>query len=296
MSLSLSDTRSEQERWAPNPIYYDFARALPGRYLLRAIRQAPELTRLLTTQAGSAYEPGAGTGRILVPIAAEFPSWSFAATDRSQSMLDVLRFKLTCEAVSNISYRVADISERAPEAPFDLLILSSVLHSVPNWTAALETCIAQLTERGTVLLVGEESDLCNLALGRVDGETLDGAPDANLAAFWQEYLDWRARLGIPNLEGSQVGCRWEAQNSDIVTALMAQGFAQVNEASSVWNVRLSQQELLQVVVEKCYSSMFTAPADQFDEVIRNMRRWAADHETHQAVSRQHLVLRVLQRI
>src|SRR5262249_24543483 len=154
--------------------------------------------------------------------------------------------------------------------PVDCIILSSVLHSVPEWRRALCRLVTALSPEGVMLLIGEEADLYNLALGRT-GSTESKWPTADgLKQFWADYSAQRLAVGLEHAEASQVGCAWNITNSNIASELSALHFTQADEARLTWEHPLLYGDLKSIVRERCYSSMFQSDPTAYSALVAHL--------------------------
>ncbi len=109
--------------WTPKPEMYDVGRPFPAPHIETLFK---DLDTLLDRYGKSrlVFEPGCGTGRILIPIARAHPQHNFLGIDSSPGCLEVLRNRLCAEELSNVTAHVASIPAGIPEGPFDLIILN----------------------------------------------------------------------------------------------------------------------------------------------------------------------------
>lgn len=273
--------------WTPVPLFYDFGRPFPGRHVVTLLGETLAFARATEKiERPTIYEPGAGTGRILVPLATHYTDWQFIASDMSADMLECLEYKAHCESLSNLSVYKGDVrSYWPPTRSVDILLHSSVLHAVTDWSQVLESWAAAMRPRGAFCLVGEEADLYNLALGRAADELSEGAPAPVLLEFWTDYLRLRRELGIHDPESSQVGCRWSARSESIVEELRSRGYEVSDTRQLSWNQRLTVATLIRIVSARSYSSMFTAADSLYDDLCKRMTEMWSQRANDVTVSR-----------
>jgi methylase of polypeptide subunit release factors len=70
--------------WTPNPFYFDFGRPFPSKQVLSLFEESKIFSSLDTKKTAHIYEPCAGTGRVIVPLAIHYPQINFTASDISE--------------------------------------------------------------------------------------------------------------------------------------------------------------------------------------------------------------------
>ena len=272
--------------WTPNPASYDFGRPFPPERVVELFT-----TSTLPTDAPlRVYEPGCGTGRILLPLARAFPNWSFTGGEAAAEVLDVARARQAKQALTNVTFHIADVCEPTPDGPYDLILHSSVLHAVPDWRNALTQLTTALKPSGSFVLIGDYGDIYREALGR------DSRPgtDETLKTFWAAYREARANVNAPNLEASQVGATWDLESTQISEALQHSGLTHTFRAECHWQQQFSIHDLMQIVRERCYSSMFTVPDELYQRIVAQLEQaygpplGAAAHSQHTAVAHYYI--------
>jgi len=289
MSLTLNmrdhELTGRPSTWTPNPLYYDFGRPLPTRCVLKLLSTLHPIAGWPAQEPRTIFEPGGGTGRVVVPLASARLEWHFEVCDIAIDMLEVLHYRRVCESLRNFTITSADLRGYWPARPVDLLLVSSVLHAIPDWKDVLRTWIRVLPRSAAVVLLGEEGDLYNLALGRAATELESGETCAVLSRFWSDYRSLRDEQGVEGPERSQVGCRWEARNLEIVEELKRAGLHVVDRVVECWNHSLTVADLLTLVQSRCYSSMFTVSEERYNAIESGLRRTWSDRTNDLAVSR-----------
>ncbi|MBP0438575.1 class I SAM-dependent methyltransferase [Tianweitania sediminis] len=106
-------------------------------------RYAPAGARVL--------DAGCGSG-VLTAVAAEHAA-HVLAVDGSAAMLDLARRRIAIEGLAHVVLRLAMIDERvlAQEAPFDLVLCSSVLEYVDDFWGTVDTLVSALAHDGMLL-------------------------------------------------------------------------------------------------------------------------------------------------
>jgi hypothetical protein len=278
------------KNWTPDAHFYDFGRPFPYRYLVELFRESYLIKELEKIEKVNVYEPGAGTGRMLIPLASEFSDWSFIGADISESMLDVFSQRIVCESLKNITLKKADALEFLPVIKSDLLIISSLLHSTAEWKKLLSTLVSNVSDTGVICLIGEEAEIYNLALDRLSTVFPKTEIDENLSLFWQYYLQARQEVNAPSTEYSQIGCQWEINNEMPVSELKSLGFEVVCTSEIRWSHWLRVKDLLRIVEERCYSSMFTIENNLYDNLLSILRDKCLHLDMNTYIESKHVAL------
>jgi SAM-dependent methyltransferase len=274
--------------WTPQPEMYDFGRPFPEP-------RVQELFKGLGArfQRGNlkVFEPGCGTGRVLLPLARANPQWSFDGIDSSPGCLEVFQRRLLERGIENVSAKLGLIPNEMPLGPFDIIIHSSVLHVVPNWREALAVLASRLSPNGVLCLVGDYGDIYDAALGRANSPGIDPA----LQHFWNRYIELRRYFNAPNPESSQIGCRWDLESSDLATWLLSNGFCESYRKQTSWQEQFTVEHLMQIVEQRCYSSMFTVEQDAYCKVVTQLKEDLRNTKEGLTVSRHQAVARFFSR-
>ncbi len=299
MRIYLSEKGSESTNahggsavdWSSVAESYDWGRPFPASYVQELFEQAPEIHRRLL-QGAMVVDVGAGTGRITVPVATRYPDSTFMAVDNSERLLQVLSGR-SRELLRQPRCIHQDLiaSQSLPSA--DVYILSSVLHVLPVWREICRAIAESIRPSGLVALIGEEGDVYNLALGRAPAQ-LSAMPASNiLVSFWRRYHELRAAAEAPPVEGTQIGCRWEATNTEAVDFFRGLGFIESTGASLRWTRAIKASELMRIVDERVFSSLMALSPHHFAQVQQGMRVFVSSHEDLSAEARYLANLRVL---
>lgn len=271
MSLNFHDRRDQPlDRWTPNPLYYDFGRPFPTRHVMSLFEK---VRALFAEPSVIWYEPGVGTGRIILPLAERWPDDTFVGVDTSSDMLDVCRYRAHCNGIDNLQVSRGDLRKFTPPGSPNIVIISSVLHTIPDWIEALYKIAKTLHNGGIFALVGEQNDLCDLALGRQNGTELysDWPHDEVLTRFWAAYFQARCDVGARPAEQSQVGAKWSLDNTEICEALVAAGFSPIGSHVVRWKGTLNWVNMNKIISERCFSSMFSLTDDQISGILDRIR-------------------------
>ena len=93
---------------------------------------------------------GGGTGLLTLPLAKQVKSVTLV--DISEKMLEQARLKAEQQDIKNIQFLEQDLLEKPLEQEFDLIIVSRVLHHMPDLDEALSLFHQHLKEDGQLLL------------------------------------------------------------------------------------------------------------------------------------------------
>ncbi|MDU3713072.1 MAG: class I SAM-dependent methyltransferase [Streptococcus mitis] len=93
---------------------------------------------------------GGGTGLLALPLAKQ--AKSVTLVDISEKMLEQARLKAEQQDIENIQFLEQDLLENPLEQEFDLIVVSRVLHHMPDLDAALSLFHQYLREDGRLLI------------------------------------------------------------------------------------------------------------------------------------------------
>ncbi|MDU3325470.1 MAG: class I SAM-dependent methyltransferase [Streptococcus sp.] len=93
---------------------------------------------------------GGGTGLLALPLAQQ--AKSVTLVDISERMLEQARLKADQQEIKNIQFLEQDLLVNPLEQQFDLIVVSRVLHHMPDLDAALSLFHQHLRENGQLLL------------------------------------------------------------------------------------------------------------------------------------------------
>ena len=93
---------------------------------------------------------GGGTGLLTLPLAKQ--AKSVTLVDISEKMLEQARLKAEQQDIKNIQFLEQDLLENPMEQEFDLIVVSRVLHHMPDLDEALSLFHQHLKEDGQLLL------------------------------------------------------------------------------------------------------------------------------------------------
>ncbi len=199
-------TASSEEKSDNNPYhktaqYYERKLNLP---IIRSIRRG-ESTRIyasfneLIRSDDTVLEIGCGTGyytRDLIKRAKRV-----IALDDSESMLNIIRNRLSAEEVARMAFVRSEATRFTPEEPIDVVVHIGVLDYVPDWQAFLDHSLTHA--RRAVIFTCPSNGLCGQMfhlLSKWEGVDIQRYTRRQLEDFLQEkYPDWRCeihRVGI----------------------------------------------------------------------------------------------------
>lgn len=151
--------------------FYDLTRKF---YLLGRDRLLAEMP---VNDGDAVLEIGCGTARNLVILAKKYPQARFFGLDASEEMLETARAKIDSAGLTNITLARAlagDFHWRETfgfERPFDTVFFSYSLSMIPDWRAAIENALANLSAGGRMFIV-------------------DFYDQADLPVWFQKILKW----------------------------------------------------------------------------------------------------------
>ena len=93
---------------------------------------------------------GGGTGLLTLPLAKQ--AKTVTLVDISEKMLEQARLKAERQEIKNIQFLEQDLLKNPLEKEFDLIVVSRVLHHMPDLDAALSLIHQHLRENGQLLL------------------------------------------------------------------------------------------------------------------------------------------------
>ena len=93
---------------------------------------------------------GGGTGLLALPLAQQ--AKSVTLVDISEKMLEQARLKAEQQDIKNIQFLEQDLLANPLEQQFDLIVVSRVLHHMPDLDATLAMFYHHLRENGQVLI------------------------------------------------------------------------------------------------------------------------------------------------
>ena len=93
---------------------------------------------------------GGGTGLLTLPLAKQVKSVTLV--DISEKMLEQARLKAEQQDIKNIQFLEQDLLKNPMEQEFDLIVVSRVLHHMPDLDEALSLFHQHLKEDGQLLL------------------------------------------------------------------------------------------------------------------------------------------------
>ncbi len=144
---------------------------------------------------------GGGTGLLTLPLAKQ--AKSVTLVDISEKMLEQARLKAEQQEIKNIQFLEQDLLENPLEKEFDLIVVSRVLHHMPDLDAVLSLFHQYLKEDGRLLiadftkteanhhgfeLVELENKLAQFGFSSVHGQILYSAEDLFQGKYSELFL------------------------------------------------------------------------------------------------------------
>jgi len=144
---------------------------------------------------------GGGTGLLALPLAKQ--AKSVTLVDISEKMLEQSRLKAEQQDIKNIQFLEQDLLVNPLEQQFDLIVVSRVLHHMPDLDATLAMFHHHLREKGQVLiadfvktdtnhhgfeLAELENKLDQFGFSSIDSQILYSAEDLFLGNYAELFL------------------------------------------------------------------------------------------------------------
>lgn len=144
---------------------------------------------------------GGGTGLLALPLAKQ--AKSVTLVDISEKMLEQARLKADQQDIKNIQFLEQDLLANPLEQQFDLIVVSRVLHHIPDLDATLAMFKHHLRENGQVLiadfvktdtnhhgfeLAELENKLDQFGFSSIDSQILYSAEDLFLGNYAELFL------------------------------------------------------------------------------------------------------------
>ncbi|KXU06921.1 class I SAM-dependent methyltransferase [Streptococcus oralis] len=144
---------------------------------------------------------GGGTGLLALPLAKQ--AKSVTLVDISEKMLEQARLKAEQQDIKNIQFLEQDLLANPLEQQFDLIVVSRVLHHMPDLDATLAMFYHHLRENGQVLiadfaktdtnhhgfdLAELETKLAQNGFSSIDSQILYSAEDLFLGNYAELFL------------------------------------------------------------------------------------------------------------
>ena len=117
---------------------------------------------------------GGGTGLLSLPLAKQ--AKSVTLVDISEKMLEQARLKAEQQDIKNIQFWEQDLLKNPMEQEFDLIVVSRVLHHMPDLDEALSLFHQHLKEDGQLLLADftkTEANHHGFDLGELENKLID---------------------------------------------------------------------------------------------------------------------------
>lgn len=251
-------------------INYESGRPLDKSVIIDLFKK---ISKTVTLQDKIILDAGCGTGRISIPLSEEFNSLKVIGIDKSSEMAEVLIEKISKRKLENINVINGDLSKiEYPDDYFDISIISSVLHSVPNWKQTIKEVVRVTKRGGYLFLISEQGEIYDLALERricKNHKLLD--------RFWGKYIELRHKFNLENAEKSQVGLKWELGEPELIDYLIEENYIESKSNVKInWKKDFSIKESMYIIENKCWSSMFIADDEKYSHLIHDLKKWIED--------------------
>ena len=144
---------------------------------------------------------GGGTGLLALPLAKQ--AKSVTLVDISEKMLEQARLKAEQQDIKNIQFLEQDLLVNPLEQKFDIIVVSRVLHHIPDLDATLAMFYHHLREKGQVLIADFvktdtnhhgfelpelETKLDQFGFSSIDSQILYSAEDLFLGNYAELFL------------------------------------------------------------------------------------------------------------
>ena len=123
--------------------------SLKNRFIADLIRQEVE-KQIVDFSDKRILDFGGGTGLVTLPLAAQ--SKSVTLVDISDKMLDQARLKVEKQAIDNVYLLQQDLLTNPLDQLFDIIVVSRVLHHMPNVEKTLAMFRNHLVEDGQLFI------------------------------------------------------------------------------------------------------------------------------------------------
>lgn len=271
IALTILNITVKNPEWSKLKIAeaYDYGRPLPESIVLKAAKNIEQQTGI-SFVSKQLLDAGCGTGRVTLPLAIHNKSLQIVGVDRSKEMLHVLKRIIVEKEIGNYAVQDGDLLRlQFSDNKFDLSLVSSVLHAIPQWQRAVEEIVRVTKNLGHLLLVSEQSDLYDLGLERKKSK------NNNLfEKFWGKYIALRHKYNLPGTEASQVGIRWQLGYPEVIDYLRERNYlGELKDITINWENIFSIKDLLKILEERAWSSMFTADDATYNALLKDMRGW-----------------------
>ncbi|MBN1156328.1 methyltransferase domain-containing protein [Candidatus Woesearchaeota archaeon] len=251
---------------------YESGRPLDTKVIIELFNKISEIVSLDNKKI---LDAGCGTGRISIPLSRRFDSLKITGVDKSKEMIEVLKEKIDEQKIKNYDVIKSDLSKIGFEDNyFDFAIISSVLHSIRDWHEVVKEVMRVIKKEGFLFLISEQGDIFDIGLERKASKG-----NGLLERFWGRYIELRHKYDLESPEKSQVGLKWELGEPKLIEFLSDMGYSESKSTITInWQKDFSIRESLDIIENRCWSSMFTADNQKFNNLIKDMKRWIEDEK------------------
>ena len=164
-------------------INYEFGRPIDKKAMINLFKK---IAKIVSLQNKIILDAGCGTGRISIPLSELFNHVKVIGIDKSGEMIEVLKEKISKKETGNIEIITGDLSKiEFNDEYFDISIISSVLHSIPNWKQVITEIVRVTKKEGYLFLISEQGEIYDQALERKTSK------NHNLMnRFWENILNY----------------------------------------------------------------------------------------------------------
>jgi 2-polyprenyl-3-methyl-5-hydroxy-6-metoxy-1,4-benzoquinol methylase len=234
----------------------DRARLVAQTRLFRGYIEA-NAKRLIGENIKSVLDIGCGEGQLTLVFAKLYPGARIVGVDRDEKAIEVAR--RAAKGLPNVEFEVADIQERLPAGPFDLIFESIVLMHVPNTGKVLKLVYDALKPEGYLwckdLHASIETAVPHPAYDRLGGWM--GLTMDRIGAHWRigaEMPDILTAAGFTNL-------KVEREVQTLGTRTPDERITMAVNLGALYNARKLITRVLQVPeaeIEKAYKEVLDA--------------------------------------
>jgi len=253
-------------------INYELGRPLDRNVMISLFKK---IAPIVSLRDKIILDAGCGTGRISIPLSEEFNSLKVVGIDKSSEMTNVLKEKISKQKIKNFEVITGNLSKiKYPDDYFDISIISSVLHSIPDWKQVITEIVRVTKKGGYLFLISEQGEIYDLALERKISKN-----HGLLDRFWGIYIELRHKYDLENAENTQVGLKWQLGEPDLINYLIEKNYLESKSGVNInWKKDFSIKESMDIIENKCWSSMFTADDVLFSNLVRDMKQWIKDEK------------------
>ena len=253
-------------------INYELGRPLDKEVIIDLFKKISDIVPL---KDKIILDAGCGTGRISIPLLEEFNSINVIGIDKSEEMLEVLKERISKRKIGHLEVIKSDLSKiEFQDNFFDISMISSVLHSIPEWKEAIKEVVRVTKKGGFLFLISDYGEIYDLGLERKRSNNYN-----LLDKFWGKYIELRHKYNLESPEKSQVGLKWEFGEPELINYLVKKKYLESKSNITInWKKDFSIKESVDMVENKCWSSMFTVDDEIYKNLILDIKEWIKDEK------------------